>query len=334
MVFAIQEIRREQVDVLKPLMLECHKERVHVSGHLAPFVPGPAMWTRRRATLLDLLGGNGRIFIAVSDDRVVGASAASIIEQPWAATFDCDPLIGELPLLYVLPACRRKGYGTQLLETMRRALGGIGVRDLVVGWLPTEAAGHAFCARHGFKPAWITLTRFGAEPETPMTPPVWARAVLSERVWKLREAWLTLHHHHQAVSPNLGPWVSDADSWKVFEKIFTGAADEGLLWIAGDEDDPDAVLSARTLKGTELFSDTWPSRASLGEVAVLIVEPERRGTGIGEELMRLAAATMARKGAIDLLVGAIAPNARAIQFYERIGYARAWLEMTRFMRAT
>ena len=31
--------------------------------------------------------------------------------------------------------------------------------------------------------------------------------------------WLALHHHHQAVSPGLGPCVSDAESWLIAGKL-------------------------------------------------------------------------------------------------------------------
>jgi hypothetical protein len=52
---------------------------------------------------------------------------------------------------------------------------------------------------------------------------------------RLEPLWLELHAHHQAVSPELGPFVSDAASWAVRRELYEEVlAAGGFAFVACD----------------------------------------------------------------------------------------------------
>lgn len=59
------------------------------------------------------------------------------------------------------------------------------------------------------------------------------------------------------------------------------------------------------------------------------VEPELRGTGVAEGLVRAVVAALEEKGATRVLLDTAWTNARARRFFEKLGFAPSMLEMTR-----
>jgi ribosomal protein S18 acetylase RimI-like enzyme len=56
-----------------------------------------------------------------------------------------------------------------------------------------------------------------------------------------------------------------------------------------------------------------------GEVFELYLAPEYQGLGFGRRLFRAARADLSRYGCKTAIVWALADNARAVSFYERLG---------------
>ena len=57
----------------------------------------------------------------------------------------------------------------------------------------------------------------------------------------------------------------------------------------------------------------------IGEVETLVVAPEARGDGAGTALLDCAEAELGRRGAHDIVIGVLAGNDRALEFYRRRG---------------
>jgi GNAT superfamily N-acetyltransferase len=196
--------------------------------------------------------------------------------------------------------------------------------------LPQNVRATALYARRGFVPTWLTLTRFGRAPEPgpPAAEPV--TAVAPDEVAALRDLWLQLHHHHQAVAPHLGPFVGDAASWEVVAALFARAAGAGLLLRTGPAGAPTGVACVAVTRDDPLWNDTWVTGREVAETTMLVVAAGARGRGIGSALMDEVDRRLAAAGVHDQVIGAIAPNADAIRLYERRGFRPAWLHLTRF----
>jgi GNAT superfamily N-acetyltransferase len=148
----------------------------------------------------------------------------------------------------------------------------------------------------------------------------------------LESLWLSLHHHHQAVSPHLGPFVTDAVSWPVIRDLLAESAADDLLFGAFADERITGLVSAAAhdVRALPSYSDTWQTGAQVGEIKFLVVAPEERGRGTGAALTAAVDAALAARGVEDQFVGAIAPNAGAIRFYQSRGFRPAWLELTKF----
>jgi ribosomal protein S18 acetylase RimI-like enzyme len=169
-------------------------------------------------------------------------------------------------------------------------------------------------------------------PAQSTTQPVAIRTMGTAEVDRLESLWLALHHHHQAVSPHLGPFVADEESWPIIRELLAESAEEDLLLDAFDEDRITGLVSAAVYDVQSLpsYSDTWRTGALVGEIKFLVVAPDDRSRGTGAALTAAVDAALAARGVDDHFVGAIAPNEGAIRFYQSRGFRPAWLELTRF----
>jgi ribosomal protein S18 acetylase RimI-like enzyme len=177
------------------------------------------------------------------------------------------------------------------------------------------------------------LTRFRRPaPPAEAASSIAVDALSPAEIDELAPLWLALHHHHQAVSPDLGPFVTDAVSWPIIRALLIESARDGALLGARTGGRvigfaSAAVYDIRTLPS---YSDTWVTGEAVGEIKFLVVAPEHRGRGIGAALMDAVDRRLAARGVTDQFVGAIAPNEGAIRFYQSRGFRPAWLELTQF----
>jgi GNAT superfamily N-acetyltransferase len=146
-----------------------------------------------------------------------------------------------------------------------------------------------------------------------------------EVVDELRPMWLALRTHHHEVAPDLGPVREDADTWKRRSAQYRE-------WLTTDP--RNFVLVAR--RGgravgyafgriADYSSPTWDGDKVVLDVETLSVLPEARGAGVGAKLLAMIREEVAERGYDRLTLTAVAANRDALRFYEREGFAPAFV---------
>jgi len=150
---------------------------------------------------------------------------------------------------------------------------------------------------------------------------------------RLEPFWLELHAVHQAVDPELAPWVDDETSWARRRELYHHclASPDAFLLLAEREGRLVAyAMVAVEPDGARLWSDAWPVAERVAELETIVVLPEERGHGIGSHLLDVADAELARRGIDDMVIGAVPGNAGALARYERRGFRLNWVILSRF----
>jgi len=329
----LEPMQAADLDRLKPLWLGLHAHHRRVAAQLAPFVEDDLSWVSRKRQYAEVMAGNWFGYLARDGDEDVGYLLCAERPMQWNATFAVPATLWELVTIYVKGDRRGQGIGARLLAAMEDRIRLGDVRTRLIGVIPDNRAAVALYQARGYRPTWLMQTRFQrAAPAATAEASQAIRRLAVEEVSRLEPLWLALHHHHQAVSPHLGPFVTDQVSWPIIRDLLVETAEEDLLFIAEEGDRITGLVSAaiydiRTLPS---YSDTWKTGEHVGEIKFLVVAPEARGGGIGAALTTAVDSALKARGVEDQFVGAIAPNAGAIRFYQSRGFRPAWLELTKF----
>ena len=145
--------------------------------------------------------------------------------------------------------------------------------------------------------------------------------------------WVAVHHQHSRSMPQLAPYVSDDETWRVRRVLYEEllAKTDTLLLLAFAGDAAVGYGLAHVLPVDETWiPDTWETRSRIGEIESLSVLPEYRGSGLGSELLNRLEQHLYSIGVKDLVLGALPGNTDAIRLYERSGYQPTWLYLSRF----
>jgi ribosomal protein S18 acetylase RimI-like enzyme len=145
--------------------------------------------------------------------------------------------------------------------------------------------------------------------------------------------WVAVHHRHAETMPELAPYVSDDETWRVRRALYEQllAKPDTLLLIAVVNEAAVGYGLAHVLPVDETWiPDTWATGPRIGEIESLSVLPQYRGGGLGSELLRRLEDHLHERGVNDLILGALAGNRDAIRLYERRGYQPTWLYLSRF----
>ena len=318
---------------LEALWLDLHAHHQAVAPELAPFVGDAASWAARKAYYEHVLAAGGFALVARERGADVGYALAAVEPAHWPATFVTADANAELATLAVRPGLRGRGVGSALLDAVDARLEAEGHRDRMIGVIPGNVRAAALYARRGYVPTWITLTRFGRPPAVgPTSTAVQIERVPLGEVDTLEPLWHALHGHHQAVAPELGPFVPRAASWEARRPLLAATAEDGLLLRAGSAERPLGMACVTVVRDDPMWGDTWVTGRDVAETKLLVVSGEARGAGLGSTLLDAVDSGLAEAGIGDQVIGAIAPNEAAIRLYERRGFRPAWLQMTRFER--
>jgi ribosomal protein S18 acetylase RimI-like enzyme len=145
--------------------------------------------------------------------------------------------------------------------------------------------------------------------------------------------WVAVHHRHAETMPQLAPYVSDGETWRIRRELYEQllAKPETLLLLAFAGDVAVGYGLAHVLTVDETWiADTWETGSRIGEIESLSVLAQYRGSGLGSELLERLEQHLHAIGVEDLILGALPGNTDAIRLYERRGYQPTWLYLSRF----
>lgn len=118
---------------------------------------------------------------------------------------------------------------------------------------------------------------------------------------------------------------------------------EGYGWFLGTQlEEPDAVVLVAERTGAvlgyayaALEPHNWKElRAAAGFVHDVVVDESARRQGVARRLVEAACAWLAEHGAPRVLLWSAARNTAAQVLFERMGFRRTMVEMTRELQAT
>ena len=154
---------RADLPLLEPLWVSVHHRHAEAMPELAPYVSDAQTWAVRGALYAELLAKPDTVLLlAEVDAGVIGYGLAHVmpVGDTWLPdTWATGERIGEIESLSVLHEYRGRGVGTRLLDALERELDNDGVRDLVLGVLPGNAAAIRLYERRGYRPTWTYLSR-------------------------------------------------------------------------------------------------------------------------------------------------------------------------------
>jgi ribosomal protein S18 acetylase RimI-like enzyme len=145
--------------------------------------------------------------------------------------------------------------------------------------------------------------------------------------------WVAVHHQHAETMPQLAPYVSDDETWRVRRALYEEllVKPDTLLLIASVDDTFIGYGLAHVMPVDDSWiSDTWVTGPRIGEIESLSVLPQYRGSGLGSELLDRLEQHLQAIGVEDLILGALPGNTDAIRLYQRRGYQPTWLYLSRF----
>ena len=165
-----------------------------------------------------------------------------------------------------------------------------------------------------------------------MCPAVEIRSGTAGDLPQVRDAFLSLHHHHRQISavtltePDERAWTERVST---YEQYF--AEGRALLHLA--RIDGRCVGYALTVlhPGSD---DTFPLGAGYAELYTLAVVPESRDSGIGSALLDAVDAALDDRAIPSLTVAVMYANEAAIRLYRRRGLIPGELILYRIGSAT
>jgi ribosomal protein S18 acetylase RimI-like enzyme len=141
----------------------------------------------------------------------------------------------------------------------------------------------------------------------------------AEDIDRLEPLWLGLHAHHQGVAPLVAPFVDDGLSWasrrRQYSEVMAGIW-FGFIARADGEDVGYLLCAERPMA----WNATFDAPRKLWELVTIFIRPERRGQGVGSQLLAAMDAGMDDRRAAMRLIGVIPDNRAAAALYQARGY--------------
>jgi ribosomal protein S18 acetylase RimI-like enzyme len=150
---------------------------------------------------------------------------------------------------------------------------------------------------------------------------------------RLEPLWVSVHHRHAESMPELAPYVDDATTWAARSALYAEvlAKPDTVLLLATVENVLVGYGLAHVMHAEATWAaDTWVTGPRIGEIESLAVLPEHRGRGLGTELLDRLERELRDQGVTDLAIGVLPGNDGALRLYERRGYKRTWMYLSRF----
>jgi len=246
-----------------------------------------------------------------------------------------DPVEGPAGEMVIDPAMRRQGLGLTLAETLSAEAGGSGLRLWAHGDLPAAAR---LAAAAGFTRA-RALWQMRRSLQAWIGKPQLADGI-TVRTFKPgqdEDAWVSLNHRAFSRHPEQGAWtradldMREREAWFDPDGFFLAERDGDLIgfhWTkihGGNEElGPPASGSAGPGEANEPVPTATVSAGhgheAVGEVYVVGVDPEARGTGLGRALTLIGLRYLRSRGLAQVMLYVDETNSAAIGLYQSLGF--------------
>jgi ribosomal protein S18 acetylase RimI-like enzyme len=153
------------LDLLRPLWLCLHHHHQSIAPALAPYAGDHASWQTRRRFYSDCLLHKGSfVLLAHSGEELIGY--ALVLVQPtssmWSDTWVVGDRTAEMETIVVAPEWRGRGVASLLMDRVEAELEKLGIKDVIIGAVPTNSEVLELYRRRGFESTWLVMTRFAA----------------------------------------------------------------------------------------------------------------------------------------------------------------------------
>jgi mycothiol synthase len=221
-----------------------------------------------------------------------------------------DPVEGPAGEMVIDPAARRRGLGLTLVRALIAEAGEAGLRLWAHGDQPAAAR---LAAAAGFVKArslWQMRRSLQSRIDRPQLAD--GITVRTFRPGQDEDAWLHLNHRAFARHPEQGAWTARDLELREREPWF----------------DPDGFFLAE--RGQRLVGFHWTKihggaeagheHEPIGEVYVVGVDPDERGTGLGRALTLVGLRYLRGRGLLQVMLYVDEVNTPAIGLYEALGF--------------
>lgn len=247
-----------------------------------------------------------------------GGELAGYAHLDPAGPADPDPsAAGEL---VIEPRLRGRGLGLALLRALTAEAGESNLRLWAHGDLPAASALAAAAGLHRVRALW----RMGRSLQAGVGEPVLPDGVTVRTfvVGQDEDAWLRVNGRAFATHPEQGGWtradleVREHEPWFDPEGFFLAERAgrvAGFHWTK---------VHNRNEPGPATAADKGRSQEAVGEVYVVGVDPDERGTGLGRALTLIGLRYLRGLGLPQVMLYVDETNVAAIRLYESLGFTR------------
>jgi mycothiol synthase len=232
-----------------------------------------------------------------------------------------DPVEGPAGEMVIDPAARRHGLGLLLGRALAVEAGPAGLRLWAHGDLPAAAR---LAAAAGFERS-RSLWQMRRSLQTRIDKPQFANgiSVRTFRIGQDEDAWVALNRRAFSRHPEQGAWtrqdlgMREREPWFDPEGFFLAQRDGrvvGFHWtkIHGGAKSHDGVDTPADRGGH--------GHEPIGEVYVVGVDPDERGTGLGRALTLAGLRYLRSRGLAQVMLYVDETNTAAIGLYESLGF--------------
>ena len=244
-----------------------------------------------------------------------------------------DPVAGPSGELVIHPAYRRHGLGLALVHALVAEAGQRPLRLWAHGDLP---AASRLAAAAGFERA-RALWQMRRSLQAPLAQPQLADGITIRTfvVGRDEDDWTDLNSRAFARHPEQGAWtradldLREREAWFDPAGFFLAARAGkivGFHWTKIHGQDDEAAARDHEADGHETSGHARDAgghpHEPIGEVYVVGVDPNERGTGLGRALTLVGLLYLRARGLFQVLLYVDADNTPAIRLYESLGFTR------------
>jgi mycothiol synthase len=230
-----------------------------------------------------------------------------------------DPVEGPSGELVIHPAHRRQGLGLLLVRGLVAEAGARPLRLWAHGDLPAAARLAATAGFERVRALWQMRRSLQARLDRPQLAE--GIAIRTFVVGQDEDEWTRLNSRAFARHPEQGAWtredldLREREPWFDPNGFFLAERDGTLIGFHWTK-----IHGAAPARPHELVGEAAHAHDPIGEVYVVGVDPEARGTGLGRALTLVGLRYLRSRGLFQVMLYVDESNTPAIGLYESLGF--------------